>query len=364
MIWAGVFILLLGGFLFLNAKAPTGVIEWLQSYFATLGGGSFPAPVSGSQVSSIGLRGAQPAVLTDTSLFFWNQSGKEIYCRQHGYSNPVLAVSESRLLVFGRGDTTFRIENPDRTLLTGNTENAIVSGTIAENGSFGLVTESNGYASQLELYSKSGQIRYRWYSSEKKLSTMDLNSTGDAAAVIGMDAVSGNLQSRLYVLDTSNANEQPIFEEAFSDCLVFSASFKTRDELTLLADNQLISCHLGNGRTESFSFGRDVLKAFDDSSPSGTVLCLSVNNDTLDNRIVSFDSQGRKIDEFSVDEKVVSVAQSRRNVYVLTDKLLYLYNAAGKLLKQWELDGEGLMVRAAGNTAYVMFADGINQYKN
>ena len=90
--------------------------------------------------------------------------------RQHSFSTPVLKIGGSRALIYNLGGNSFQIESRSKTILKkdGLSHN-ILAGDISQSGEFAIVTESEGYFSELTVYDKNTQAidsedyRYRYY---------------------------------------------------------------------------------------------------------------------------------------------------------------------------------------------------------
>jgi hypothetical protein len=109
---AGILALIVAVVMLVNACVPIGVFEYVQNVLAGSGtGGGFPVEVSlgNHQLLSVG---SDVALLNDSSLLLYKANGKQLFNRQHGYSEPAFTACSARVLVFDRGGKDLRVENP------------------------------------------------------------------------------------------------------------------------------------------------------------------------------------------------------------------------------------------------------------
>ncbi|MEG0017318.1 MAG: DUF5711 family protein, partial [Hydrogenoanaerobacterium sp.] len=92
--------------------SATGITNFFQDIAVSSGKGSgYPLEFAGDQMRGTYAVGKNLAVLTDSNLYFYNETGKEIRSLQHKYSNPVVRINGNRVLVYDMGGKKLRVES-------------------------------------------------------------------------------------------------------------------------------------------------------------------------------------------------------------------------------------------------------------
>ena len=88
-------------FIVLNIAIPIGLIDATGEFFAgfSASGPGFPLDISAASGRLISGVGSDVALLCDSTVMLYTSSGKQIYNRPHGFSNPAAATSRYRVLV-------------------------------------------------------------------------------------------------------------------------------------------------------------------------------------------------------------------------------------------------------------------------
>lgn len=139
-------ICVLGLFVWFNRDnlTPSNVAEWVQDRVVGLGvGDGFPTPITGSSVAAGNFISVnqEAFVVSNTALTVLNSTAKGLVSRQHSFSKPVMRVRNSRVLIYNLGGTGYQIESYSKTAVKTNTDQNILTGDIASNGRYALITQ-------------------------------------------------------------------------------------------------------------------------------------------------------------------------------------------------------------------------------
>ena len=143
--------------------SPENLSMWWSYEVLGNGGKGYPVELVGSEVKkgNFAVNQSRVAYASDTSFVTLNSSGKEIANVQLRYSKPVMKSGENRFLTYGLGDTGYQILTYDKELYAGTAEGVIFTGDIAPNGNFCLVTEGNGFLSELYAFDRNNNRIYK-----------------------------------------------------------------------------------------------------------------------------------------------------------------------------------------------------------
>lgn len=156
------------GYLYIQRDAWIPKLEGIGNRYesvtqndGTLAEGNFPLSISGNT--------GYQADLVDDTLFLLHDAYLELYSlhgdvrdtRQHAYQDAGMCASGKYALLFERGGNSFRLDTKHKNIYSKTTENDIIFGTVSEDGSVALVTESDAYASSISVYDNTGKQIYR-----------------------------------------------------------------------------------------------------------------------------------------------------------------------------------------------------------
>ena len=108
----GAVAILLAALLILHLSTPTGVYEQFQNAYALTvdSGDNYMVDPNAIVVDFKGV-GNGAFLLTNTYFEIFNHTGNNVLYYKHGFANPSMDVSESRVLVFDRGGKKYKIFN-------------------------------------------------------------------------------------------------------------------------------------------------------------------------------------------------------------------------------------------------------------
>ena len=225
-----------------EALKPQNLLEWVQTQFVGMGiGDGYPASLNGASVKPANFCSVDRDLYltSETTILCMNDTAKTLFSRMHNFADPVMRVNGSRVLVYNRGGTGFRVENQLRTLVSGEAEGTIYCGDVASNGRYALVTTAGGYCGQLTAYLSDNTVAFRYWFSDDYPTAIALSPDGTKAAVAAVGASEGSLKSVLYVLDfNSDAAVSPIaaYPDTYFSALAFDGS-----NLLAVGDTQAVA---------------------------------------------------------------------------------------------------------------------------
>ena len=360
-------------FLWINRAnlAPDRVGDWIQESILGMGvGPGFPTPMAGSSIAKDNFQRMDQDVVmvSDTSFVMLNKTAKELVNRQHSFSTPVLKVGGSRALIYNLGGNAFQIESRSKTILKrdGLSHN-ILAGDISACGDFAIVTESEGYFSELTVYGKNtqaldtGDYRYRYYFSDYYITNVALNQEGSSVAAIGVTAYEGALRSALYVFDdfeNSEAKEGPDY--IFEDNLILAVQYLENGNIAVVGDREAYFINPAAGQQVTYSYQQRSLANFD-LSDEQMLLALSASNDGRSCDIVLLDETGQVSSEFSTGHKVLSASCYGDRIALLDAGTIYGYSSTGEETGSWDAGGDAQKILLYSyDSAYVL---GISQIR-
>lgn len=295
----------------------------------------FPVTIRGENISSgnFARMGQDLCYASDTKVETLNNYGKRMLTVQHGYSTPVLVACDDYSLVYGLGSTGFRINSLDEQVFSGSADNNILVADIVNNGTYALVTQSDGYLSKLTVYDSKNSKIYAYSFADYYITSVSLKSNGKMAVVSGLSAHNGSEMSSLYVLDFTK--ETPAQFVELEDTVIYDVQYLTDTYAAAIGSSGAYGLNTGNGRVESTSYDGKTLTAYTFNKDTSTFsISLSRSGDGRSCDIYSFGSSGSLSSSFSTDLRVISLSSYKGRVALLTTDMIYLYSKGGSLVNR------------------------------
>lgn len=341
----------------LNLLSPTGITEWIQTKIALIeGGNGFPVSVSDAITQNLYQDDGRLLLLTETDLKCYNTSGNLIYSRIHGYANPVVRTSAMRTLLFDRSGSQYKIENPSKTIYSGDIEETIITGDIGDSGYYALATEAEDDVAQVTVYNRNNESVYRYYSSDQYVSGVSISDNGKYLAVAVVSTENAMLSSKLMLFDLSET--EPVVQRTFSDEMIYLCEF-SGNNVGVLTNKRYCNINPKDEYNE-YAFGGKLLNKYA-MSDGNALLCLAADSNAAENTVILLDSSAQVKKQFSVQYEIYDIYHAGALTYVLSDQL-YVYGADGTMQTTITVESGALAVCSAGKKAVVLYSTGMTAY--
>lgn len=257
--------------------------------------------------------------VTKNSAICFDSSGKKKQEIILNYSDPMIKTSGKYALVYDRQGNGFTLLSGEKTLLSSKTDDStlIYTASVCDNGNFILVSKSNKAASSLSLYSKKGEILYKWNCANEYIVSADsYNSKFIACAAVG--SVSGQIMTRMYFFDLGNSNNNRDF--TFNDTSALDCSFIKSKTVSIMCNNRRIVVDCGSDGLSPIQaqFTGSLYKRADDGTGNTAVL-LRKNDSYNEFELKVFADDNNIIFEKEISSSVKDIACDKSKVYIMTD---------------------------------------------
>lgn len=213
-------VLLLG--LLLAAASVTGVLgasisslgdtlDSIALYFQR--GGGWPAETGIEEPTRIEELAGGFVELDGEDVAIYSAYGTQVRTLQPGYTRPALAVGNTRFVLYDRSGTSLQVESRTRTLHTKTFTNAIMLCAMSQNGSLGVVTESERYAAELQVFSPTMRSTYSWKMTQDQGTPLAMSFASDnhRFAIGTVAARNGRMACTIYMMDTAKSETGPAY---------------------------------------------------------------------------------------------------------------------------------------------------------
>ena len=194
---------------------PGNITNWIRTKAVGFGfGDGYPTDLTGSTADpgNFGSADGNAYVVSDTALTVMNGSAKELFSVRHSYNNPAVSVAGGRYLIYNAGGNGYQIATASGTELESTSESDITAAAVSESGKFALALQPADYAAELCVYMKDGTQQYSYKFADTYVSAIALNHDGTRGAVASVTSQSGELLSRITVLDFSEEEPMAVYE--------------------------------------------------------------------------------------------------------------------------------------------------------
>ena len=252
--------------LLLAAASVTGVLgASLSSLGDTLDsvalyfqrGGGWPAETGIQEPTRIEELAGGFVELDGEDVAIYSAYGTQVRTLQPGYTRPALAVGNTRFVLYDRSGTSLQVESRTRTLYTKTFTNAIMLCAMSQNGSLGVVTESDRYAAELQVFSPTMRSTYSWKMTQDQGTPLAMSFASDNRrfAVGTVAARNGQMACTVFMMDTAKSETGPAYT-ADEGSLLLQLHWLSSDRVLAIFDTYAAVLSASDGtETARYDFG-------------------------------------------------------------------------------------------------------------
>lgn len=335
----------------------------VKAYFMSLGrGDGYPYSISADSVRNITVNKSNLTVLLDDKTTVLTSSAKEIMPKAHTYTEPVMKMKGSKMIVYDLGSGKFRVQNGAEILHEEKLETNIMAAAIGSKGNYAVAVYGENAQSALKVYSKNGKEKFSWNFTDERVIDLDLSPNGKYAAVAVVKAVNGEMSSRLYVFNLSKPDEYTACFD-YTGTTLLRVNYIKGNNIVAVGDNLKSYIKNNTDRQDDLNFGSDKLSKYCVAQDGSSALVRSkYGSSSLSS--LTFYTNGNK-EKFTVDfdKEAKWVDTDGKYIAVLFDSEVRTYNKRGKQVGTIYFTGEPQRVTVDGGRTYVLTSVNIKSYK-
>ena len=290
-----------------------------------------------------------------------DNGGAETLIEPFRMASPAISSAGGRAVAYDIGGTEVRVFNETEVIAALQTQGAIVSAAINQNGWFCLseMPETGGHKSVVTVYDNRGRGAYRAYSGEGYVLSAVLSSDNKSVAALRLTDAGSEIV--FYSLN----REDPVGSYELPGGLIFDIRYIGGGNVLAFSTDGLIVVDRNAEGTERYGFEG---KRLGSCSADGGFITLHLLDYAVGHsgRLVTLDERGRVLGELDIQREVVSISAKDGRLAVLWGDGLTVYDSE---LNEMPATGEftaltglgrvlarsGGMVLAAGDNAAVTF---------
>ena len=310
---------------------PVSVYENIVNITSLIGHGKYPLDISGNTVINAVSNDGYYYVLTDTSITAISNGGKIIMNEMHGFSNPVLCVSETRALVYDQGGRLAYIYNLNGKIHTYEAKYDIITASISRNGHFAVSTHSDNYTSVVNVYDKNLKQIFTWNCAKDIVNNVLVDTKGKQIAITTLNAVSGQYASKMHILNFESAD--PLFTLDLQSSICLSL-VNTGSGVSIITKDKYKHVNWKKFSTGEVSLSGEI-NLFRNSK-NGLLLVFNRANNRTENTVVLISGKGKKYKEFNINSLITDIQYSKGRTYYISDTNVEILDSDGVLLRKCE----------------------------
>lgn len=332
---------------------PAGIVVAIKTGFKTIGSGSFPISLSGSQTVTTASRDSYFYLLSNTHLTAYSNSGKELFNYEHGLEKPVLKISARGAIVYNQGNKEVLVFDINGLKHSFNAKKNIITANISNSGYFAIATISDKYASEVIIYNKDAKTVYEWYSAEDTVNAVALSKNGKKLAVSVFNSVNGEYVSKVNVLNYKSAT--PEFTETYDNTLVYNLDSSFSSYFAVVTSNKIKVIKWSNFKSNEYK-SEYSLSVFNHYN-NGYVAVFNRQNDKTDNKIVLLSKKGKIETEIDYVGEISDIDVRSSSIYCMNDTEILMVSEKGKILKKSNFGFGGVNLLSVSSSNVLVITD-------
>ncbi len=332
---------------------PEAISNWLSGTVMQSGEGGFPVKMPSGEAVSLDMLGSDIALTNQTNVYFYSSRGNQMRSVQHARKNVQAKAAGNNLLVYSVGAQEASVETIKKTAATLKTEKPIITGEVCKNGEFVIATQSDVYTSEMKVYDKNANAVFKWTPSVGVISSLSISPDGNRVAAATLYTQGGKIMSGIHLFSTSKS--EALFSYKIENQIVRTLSCD-KNGVTVITDMQYTRLDEYGTEVGTFSFNEKKLLDVADSN-GGHALIFEDVNDPNKSVLCTLSSKAELKAETNVAENIIDMATSSDNIYLVSEKGIFLYEAENLIRRdECAIEDDAEMVCAGTSGAYVITA--------
>ncbi len=277
------------------------------------------------------------AVASSTGIQLFDEAGQSVVRKIFAMTTPAVAAGGNRAAFFDVGGTALRVADLDGSYTVLDTEHAILSVTVSEEGYLAVCTEETGYKGLVTIYDSDFSPVYRWYSGEGYLLKAAMSPDHSGFAALTLAASGGRIQF------FSLREETPVSQYEAADTLLLDFAWCGGSRVCAISSQALLFISDRGELKNSYDFSGNTLVNYDLGDGSFVALCLSQYRAGGESQLVTLDDGGMIASQTTPRDLVGMDVRGRRLLLHFADGLVI----SDRQLALRDNDAETLGIRQA-----------------
>ncbi len=250
---------------------------------------------------------------------------------------PTVKTSGRYALVFYANSTQAVLANGKNNVPIA-TEYNIIGGSVNDDGYFALVTEEQGFKSQVIVYAPDGTVQYKWHSADQYVVGAEVSPKNNAMVVSTLNFDEGAAAGSLVFFDFSKT--EPVRTFDFTGNLVLDLKYYDQNNIVAVGDQALSAFHADGYRQWEVKYDAKTLFTYN-TDGDNIVLALGNTGASTDKTAVQvYTPDGKLKGEFTNNGEVVGLDVNKNRILVAGTRDLKTISESGKQQRSFNVGKE------------------------
>ncbi len=258
--------------------------------------------------------GGKLAIAGSSGIKLYTRSGRLALESKDVVATPSIEVSDRYMMIYDSGGKEYKIFNLFTEVYSENTEYPIYGASVADNGSYAIITGDGTHISAVNIYNRKFELKQS-IGRASYVTSVSLSPDGDRAAVLSYVQSGGEFKTKLYLTKTTK-------EEGYADITVDGAfplycSLSEKGVANVVCNDRMLSYNTSGKLVAEYLFPEDYRLISAETNRYGAVAVLNGNGKNI---LILFDRNGKMVYNNVLNDSIESVSCYEEYVYVLTAK--------------------------------------------
>ena len=318
----------------------------LKAELAT--GAGYPVDLPGGKMSRLANVEDSIVLLSDTNIYTYNSTGKQLMNEQHGMGKPVLVTGKKKMILYDRGGKKFALYSRTGLVNTIDMENMIYAGDLAENGNYAVATGASEYAAQIIAFNKNDEEIFR-FSSKEPIIDFTLSDNRNSMAVATVDVQDGQFKSTLSQYQFNV--EQKLNSFDLMDELILSVEALENNMIRIITDKRAILMDDNLKELSDVSYNNKPLDRIAGELGSRLVFVLGSYDQQKELSCEVYDQWLNLLGEFPIDHSITDLEVDEQYIYLLSKDQIEICSYDGQPAAQIKMNNV-YHIQPIGETLY------------
>lgn len=298
-------------------------------------GDGYPVALPGGKILKLQNAGDNLLLLTDTNLYTYNMSGRQTLNAQHGMSNPLLAYTGERSLLYDRGGTRYSLYSKSALVHSGSMNFPLYVADISSNENFALVTGSDQSLALVSVYSNPKKEPIFRYWSARMVMDVSLSENQNAMVIACVDVQDGDYLSSISRFQFSI--EKEMGRTDLPGELILGIDWFNNNTIRVVTDKRAILFDNDLRQIGDYDFAGQKLERFSFRPDGGLLVVFGSYAEEKQLKTVLLNSRFNKQGDYTVNHEIVSARADANRLYIASSNKVEIVSHDGVLLTEFSL---------------------------
>lgn len=288
------------------------------------------------------------------NISYYTSALKSEWSQPAVYGSPVAFSSGMHALVCYKdtGDA-FVVSGNDinHITLTGN----VTGGDINNDGTAAIIAAEDGYKSQIAVYSKDGDLMYKWHSADNYVTDVAVSNDGKSMIAATLDFSDGIVSGGLLFFNFSQ--DKPYAGVVLENNAIAEVKYLSNSRIAAIGDEKAVIYNIKGTEVNTIDYKNMKLLTYDFDTDGNIALCFSRDDSVMSNcDTVIYNKNGKEKGRYSVKGNIKTVNKTNDRTLAVLDREIIILSDSGEQIKKIPVtrDIRNAILLDGGKSAFVV----------